>query len=305
MPPEENNHSETVGILYCGDMGSAFGRLCRKAGLRVVTTCEGRSRITVEQAESSGFEILPGIADVVAQSNFVFSLVLPDAAFTVARQYADLGETRPPDSIFVDANSIDLEQVGRIERMMADESIPFADAAIHGTARRLEELNLLFVSGPPAREVAEAFRGVMRVTCLGDQIGSASRMKLVISALSKTLVAMFLEIGTLAEKSDMLEPFLETCGLFYPGVMSAVERMLPTYPRHASRRADQLRDIEHFANTCDFSPGIIHAAGDLIELVANIDWNNTDPETLDIQSIIRTMSEHCSTTDETHTEITQ
>jgi len=81
--------------------------------------------------------------------------------------------------------------------------------------------------------------------------------------------------------------------------------MLPTYPRHASRRADQLRDIEHFANTCDFSPGIIHAAGDLIELVANIDWNNTDPETLDIQSIIRTMSEHCSTTDETHTEITQ
>ena len=46
-----SNSAKTVGILYCGEMGSAFGKLLRKGGVRVITTCQGRSRATEEQRD--------------------------------------------------------------------------------------------------------------------------------------------------------------------------------------------------------------------------------------------------------------
>ena len=105
-------HSTTVGILYCGDMGSALGQLFRKSGLRVVTTCQGRSGSTGEQARSSGIEILPELDDVVTQSHLVFSLVLPAAAIDVAWQYTSRHEMRPRGSVFIEANTAGLERQG-------------------------------------------------------------------------------------------------------------------------------------------------------------------------------------------------
>ena len=299
MPQEITNHPPTIGILHAGDLGSAVAKLLRKSNLRVVTTCKGRSQRTCEQAKSSGMVTLASIDDVISQSDIVLSLVLPESAFSIARKYADLARLRPTGSVFVDANSIDLEQVAQIERLITEKGIPFLDAAIHGSAQRLEEVNLLYLSGPNSEGVAEVFEGVMKVTNLGGRVGDASRMKLIISAMSKTLAAMFLEIGALAEKSAMLEPFLETCHQFYPGIMSAIERTLPTYPRHASRRADQLRDIENFSLSCGLSSGIIKAAGERIEDVASVDWTEIDEATLDIQSIIRTVTKKFENNSET------
>src|SRR5579863_10416494 len=201
----------TVGILYCGEMGSAFGKLLRKGGLRVITTCQGRSRATEERARLSGIEILPRLDDVVAQSHFVFSIVLPSGAVDVARQYIGCHRMRPQDSVFVEANSIGLETLGQIERLMVEQNIPLVDAAINGVAHRLEDLGVLHISGPKAGSVEAICRGLLRVNCLGAQIGSSSRMKLLISGIAKGLVALFLEVGALAERADMLESFLEGC----------------------------------------------------------------------------------------------
>ena len=79
----------TVAILHCGDMGAALGRLLRETCVRVVTTCENRTRATEERAHASGIERLPGLSDVVDQSDIAISLVLPDAAVEMAREYAD------------------------------------------------------------------------------------------------------------------------------------------------------------------------------------------------------------------------
>ena len=291
---DDVKHGTTVGILYCGDMGSALGRLFRKDGLRVVTTCQGRSNSTEEQARLSGIEIFPELDDVIAQSHLVFSLVLPEAAVDVAQQYAARHEMRPKNSVFVDANTIGLEKLEQIERLMSERSIPLVDAAIHGTANRLEDIGVLYISGPRARSVEEICRAVLRVNWLGEQIGSASRMKLIMSGMAKTLAAMFLEIGVLAERADMLEPFLQNCHHFYPGIMTAIGRTLPTYPRHAARRVGEIRDIEHMAQGSQLRLGMTHEAGELIKLVASVDWDLVDlGSPIDIRTIIRSVAKVC------------
>jgi 3-hydroxyisobutyrate dehydrogenase-like beta-hydroxyacid dehydrogenase len=286
-----SNSATTVGILYCGEMGSAFGKLLRKGGLRVVTTCQGRSRATQEQARAAGIEILPGLDDVVAQSHFVFSLVLPSAAVAVAQQYISCQQMRPRDSVFVEANSIGLETMEQIERLMAEQNIPLVDAAIHGVAHRLKDLGVLHLSGPKARSVELICQGLLQVNWLGAHIGSASRMKLLMSSIAKGLAALFLEVGALAERADMLESFLASCHHFYPSIMTVVERILPTYPRHAARRVGEMRDIEQMAHTLHLRAGMTHEAGELIKLVASIDWDRIElGSPADIRMIIQSVA---------------
>jgi 3-hydroxyisobutyrate dehydrogenase-like beta-hydroxyacid dehydrogenase len=282
----------TVGILYCGDMGSAVGRLLRKAGLRVVTTCQGRSLRTREQARSSGIEILPGLDEVLAQSNVIFSLVLPAAAIDLAEKYVALHQTHMKNSIFIEANSIGLDKLEQIECLMAKHDISFVDAAIHGTANQLEDIGVLYVSGPKARYIEKICQKVWRVNWLGERIGSASKMKMIMAGISKTLAAMFLDIGVLAERAAMFEPFLKSCHHFYPGVMTAINRTLPTYTRHTPRRVSEIRNIEQMAREYSLRLGITHETGQLLKLVASIDWSHLDPGSLtDIHTIIQRVEE--------------
>lgn len=284
----------TVGILYCGEMGSAFGKLLLKGGMRVITTCQGRSSATEERARSSGIEILPSVADVVAQSHFVFSLVLPSAAVDVARQYISCHPTRPSDSVYIEANSIGLEALEQIDRLMAEQNIPLVDAAFNGVAHRLEDLGLLHISGPEAGRIEAICRGLVRVNWLGAQIGSASRLKLLMSGVAKGLVALFLEVGVLAEQADMSESFLETCHQFYPALMTIIERVLVTYPRHAARRADEIRDIEQMGRAFHLRLGMTHEAGDLIQLMASIPWEQVELKSpTDVRKIIQAVAKAC------------
>lgn len=294
MEPTGSNSATTVGILYCGDMGSALGKLLRKGGLRVVTTCQGRSRVTQEQALASGTEILPRLEDVVAQSHFVFSLVLPSAAIDVARQYVSYRQMCPQGSVFVEANNIGLETLKQIERLMAEQNVPLVDAAIHGTAHRLEDVAVLHISGPKARGVEAICQGLLRVNWLGTRIGSASLMKQLMSAISKSLPGLFLEVGTLAERADMLGPFLESCQHFYPSIMTVIERTLPTYPRHAVRRLAEVREIEQLGRAFQLRLGMTHEAGRWIELIASLPWDQITLEApADVQTIIQSVAEAC------------
>jgi 3-hydroxyisobutyrate dehydrogenase-like beta-hydroxyacid dehydrogenase len=292
--PAKLNTPPTVGILYCGDMGSAFGKLLSKGGMRVITTCQGRSRATEERARSAGIEILPTLVDVIAQSDFVFSLVLPSAAVDVARQYASFHETRPQGSIFVEANSIGMEALEEIDRLMAEHNIPLVDAAINGVSHRLADLGVLHISGPKAGSVEALCRGLLRVNSLGPQIGSASQLKLLMSGIAKGLVALFLEVGVLAERADMSESFLQGCRQFYPSVMTVIDRVLVTYPRHAARRAGEMRDIEQMAQALQLRLGMTREAGELMHLMAGIPWEEVElGSSGDIRKIIQAVAKAC------------
>lgn len=288
----EFKHGVTAGILYCGDLGSAVGRSLLDRGVRVVTTCEDRSHATMERARLSGIETLPTLGEVIARSDYVFSFVLPGAAMDVAQRYADHAHIRPADSIFIEGNTISIELLKQIERLMVERNIPFVDGAVHGVAARVRDMGVLYVSGPQARSVETICQGALHVLLLSEQVGAATRVKLMMAGVSKSLAALFLEMGALAERTELLEPFLEGCAHFYPGMMSTIERILPTYPRHAGRRVSELRAIQELGHEARLRLGMAHEAEELIGRVARIDW---DQEALDsptdIRNIIRSVAE--------------
>ncbi|MGF1578050.1 MAG: DUF1932 domain-containing protein [Gemmataceae bacterium] len=276
-----------VGILYCGDLGAAMARSLRKTGIRVVTTCEGRSSRTRERADDAEVEILSSLNEVVRNADLLVSVVLPDAAEALAQACAERNQLAPPNALFLDVNSIDLESLASIERVTRDAGFRYVDGAIHGGAARLEQMGVLYLSGPHIAEVETVFAPAFRVLALGETLGHATRMKLLMAGQSKCLNMLFLQIATLAHNAGMLDEFLTESRTFYPAIMTAIERMLPTYPVHAARRVTELQGIENLARSVDANDQIIRAARELLQTVAGA-WRSAEDLTpLDIPSIVK------------------
>jgi len=264
----EEHPQPTVGILYPGDMGSSLGKLLAEQGFPVVTTLEGRSLRSRRLCEAAGLKALDTLREVVQSSTVVFSVVPPAAAREVAEQYCAIAHLAPTSAVYIDANPVSPAGVVEIAELVKGAGIGFVDGALHGVAAQLRTLGTLYLSGDRAEELARRFAPCLRVKYLGNQAGLASAVKMMLGGMSKGLIALFLEMALLAEEVGVRDELLDCYRHFYPGVMTAVERILPTYPRHAARRADEMRELESTMLAFGLEPCLVSGTRRLIDAVA-------------------------------------
>jgi hypothetical protein len=103
---------------------------------------------------------------------------------------------------------------------------------------------VVYLSGAAAGLVADLFGGLMRVQVLGELPGQASALRMLLSGLTKGVVALFVELAVAARQAGVQDTLLAAYQASYPGVMELVERSLPTFPRHAARRGTELQEVE-------------------------------------------------------------
>lgn len=287
----------TIGILYPGEMGAALGRLLRAAGHRVVTTLDGRSQRTVDFAAAAGIEALGCVEEVVEASDMILSLVTPEAALSLAHEVAACHK-RPAGAIYVDANSISPMKARRMAHWFQRRGVRFVDASIHGPASRLSELGRLYVSGADADEVAEFFASFVAVRPLGEEPGRASAMKMLLSGMVKGLVALFIEMSLAGREAGLLEEFLLEITKAYPGVMTILGRTLPTYPRHAARRVEEVSNLETTIRSLGLEPHMASATRRVIERLANSDLRDyaqaNDDGLFDLNDLVELIALHCN-----------
>jgi hypothetical protein len=112
---------------------------------------------------------------------------------------------------------------------------------------------------------------------IGDKPGQASAVKGALAGMNKGLAALFTEVALLSWRAGVSEPFLEGCRLFYPGVLEVVERLLPTYPRHAARREEEMAELEASMTALGMSPAVVSGARAVIGAMAEARLDETDP----------------------------
>jgi 3-hydroxyisobutyrate dehydrogenase-like beta-hydroxyacid dehydrogenase len=258
----------TVGILYPGEMGSSLGRILSGAGLRVVTTLQGRGPRTQRLCREAGLEVVASLGEVVRLADVVVSVVPPWAALQVAREYAALAGMSVAGRVYVDANAIAPATAVAVGQVLTEVGIDFVDAAINGSAARLGSGAAVYLSGTRAVEVAQLLGKCLQVQVVGDVPGKASALKGALAGLSKGLAALFVEIGVLAQEAGVADVFLERCRAFYPGIMEVVDRMLPTYPQHARRRAEEMAELDEAMRALGLQPDMVQAAGRVTRAMA-------------------------------------
>lgn len=238
------NGAFTVGILFPGEMGTSVGRLLAARGHRVVTTLAGRSERTSRLCRAAELTVLDSVGEVVSRSDVLISLVPPAAAVAVAERVAAEAPEREQPAIYVDANSVSPVTIQRLGAVLQRSNFILVDAAIHGLAPRLTTDATVYLSGPRASEVAAMFGRPPRTVVLGDQVGRASLLKMLLGGTSKGIVALLLELSDLALHDGVLDEFWAECRRWYPGIMEPFERLLPTYSQHIERRTQEIGELE-------------------------------------------------------------
>ena len=282
---------ETVGILYPGEMGASLATVMQERGHRTVTMTVGRSEATRERCRSANIRMLPSLESVISESQVIVSLVPPAAAWELAVECRDWMAAGNGAKLFVDANSVSPLTARRIDELFRESGIGFVDGSIHGLASQLKQRGTLFLSGSTADAIAPCFAGLSRVMVLGDEPGQASMFKMLLGGLSKGIVALFIEMALAGHRAGMLEELMNQSRFYYPGLMEALERLLPTYPQHAPRRTKELAELTSTLRTLGLSPGMLGAARQTIAHIADLELDRRyplrDAAAWNVESVVR------------------
>lgn len=260
--------SPTIGILFPGEMGTALGQLLRQQGQDVVTTVAGRSAATATRASAAGLRLLPNLTTVLREADVIVSLVPPGAALSVAREVVAGWPDNPRARYFLDANAIAPRTAQAIERVLQFVPLTMIDGSVHGLAGRLSTHGTLYLSGPGAESLATLFAATLRTQVVGPEIGQASAMKMLLGGLTKGLCALAIELNDLAARSQLGSAMLDEYQHYYPHLIEMLERLLPTLPRHAVRRGEELRELQAAEASVGVAPHVASSAARVIEAFA-------------------------------------
>uniref|UniRef100_UPI00334263EE DUF1932 domain-containing protein n=1 Tax=Castellaniella defragrans TaxID=75697 RepID=UPI00334263EE len=233
----------TITLLYPGEMGCAFAALLLAAGPRVVSPMAGRSERTRKAAQAIGIEMRDSMAAAVTESDLILSLVPPSAVIDVAQRAADACRENDVAPLFVDLNAKTPEDAEGMAAAFSDVSLPFCNACIIGRASHLGAEGRIYTSGANTSPLEALFDGLLPVIRLGDETIQATIFKMAFAGFNKTVVAALFETANTANAFGITDSLFELIDRHLGGTLADLGKLVPTYPRHILRRAEEMEAL--------------------------------------------------------------
>jgi 3-hydroxyisobutyrate dehydrogenase-like beta-hydroxyacid dehydrogenase len=225
-------------------MGYHWARLLASHGVEVLTYGKGRSEVTRKRAENAGVRFVPSLARLVSESDLVVCVVVPSAAKRVAAKVAKaLIKVERKNLLYLDANAISPMTAREIEKHLSPASANFVDGCIIGSAAKMGQGTVVYVSGPQAALIQALEQFGFSVRLLGPEIAQASAFKIVYAGLTKGLQGLFVELLIGARKFGLLDEILKQYEESFPGLPGKVGQSIAALPVHAGRRAEEMKEL--------------------------------------------------------------
>jgi 3-hydroxyisobutyrate dehydrogenase-like beta-hydroxyacid dehydrogenase len=242
----------SVGVLHPGEMGAAVAAIARGD---VWWAPEGRSEATAARAEEAGLRPSP-LDELLERCDVVLSICPPHAAVDVARACAGYR------GIYCDANAVSPDTVREVARLVGGEVV---DGGIVGGPPR-EPGTRLYLSGGAAAEVAGLFEGTaLEPVVLGDEVGTASAMKMCYAAWSKGSAALILTVAEAAERLGLGEVLRAEWERSNPELPGRLERARRSADAKGWRWVGEMREIESTFRGAGVPGGFHEAAAETFE----------------------------------------
>lgn len=228
----------------------------------VLWASEGRSVATVDRAEHSGLTDVGTVSALIEASEVLISLVPPAAAEAVARQAAAEGF----DGVFVEANAIAPERARALAELLPPAT--FVDAGVVGPPAIVEGTTRLYLSGSEAEAVAGLFTGsALEAIPIGDDLGSASAMKMAYAAYTKGSTALLLAVRAYAEHHGLTESLLAEWSRSIRELTERSTESLARIPRKAWRFTGEMDEIAATFDAAGLPSGFHLAAAEIFDRV--------------------------------------
>jgi 3-hydroxyisobutyrate dehydrogenase-like beta-hydroxyacid dehydrogenase len=263
----------TVGIVSPGAMGSALADALARGGVRVVATLAGRSERSARLAGAAPLELLPDLGAVVREADVVLSIVPPEAAPSVAADIARAARDEGVGPLLADLNAIAPPTV----RALAGEGLELVDGSISGPPP-WKPGTRVYLSGRRAGEVAGLpFDGVERIV-VGDEVGSASAVKMSTASVYKGSSALLANALMAAHENGVLEHVLADLRAAAPELVRNVERRLAVATTKAHRYVGEMREISATQDAAGLTPALFEGIAEVYEGLARSQLADASPE---------------------------
>jgi L-threonate 2-dehydrogenase len=265
--------SVTVAIVGAGEMGAAVGRRLRECGARVTTSLAGRSADSIARVRAAGLEVSSDDEALVAEADFVLSIVPPGVAVEVAERYrAPLARSRSK-AAFVECNAISPATCHRIQQIL--EGRTFIDAGIIGgppAPGTQDPANgpRFYASGPDAHLLTRLSRFGLDIATLDAPIGSASALKLSYAGLTKGFTALCATMLGAATRASVAFSLKSELARSQPGFLTRLERAVPAMRPKAYRWVAEMQQIAEFVGAPEDGATIYEGAALLYEQIAKL-----------------------------------
>lgn len=270
---------KTIGVVSPGAMGSALGRAWAAGGARVVATVAGRSPRTLTLAQ--GLELLPTLADVVAESDLVVSICPPGAALEVADAVCGAataagGARRPP--VYADLNAVAPSTVEALAAMAEAAGMPFVDGAVSGGPPQPGGDTMLYLSGERAQWVADLRTDGLRTRVVGDRPGTASAVKMSTASIYKGSTALWAQALQTAQHHGVLDIVLDDLAEEFPELVPVIGRRIATSASKAARFVGEMEQIALTQGAAGASPELFTGMASVYARLARTPLAELTPE---------------------------
>lgn len=231
-----------IGFIGFGKVSQNLVKLMDSSEIDFVTSAEGRSSKTVERIEKSDIEVLDTFRDVASKSDILISANSPKSAVSAAREYGKYAR-----GIFLDLNNISPNTTFEISRYVDN----LVDGAVIG---KIDSENpILYISGEKSEDLL-FLNEFLQIKIVGDNVGDASKLKMLRSSYTKTLSALLIESAEIAKANGLEDEFFEVLSLtegddFKEKSMSRINNTL----KNSKRKSEELEEIISYFNENDLT----------------------------------------------------
>ncbi|KAF1973044.1 6-phosphogluconate dehydrogenase C-terminal domain-like protein [Bimuria novae-zelandiae CBS 107.79] len=251
-----------VGVLSIGQMGLGISRLLLDHGFHVITNASDRSIATQKRAKSASIECVSSDTELVARSDYIFSIVPPRDAMRTAKRICAVFERDPTvrakgqhPLYYLELNAVSPNTARNIGAVFEKDNqlLRFLDGGIIGgpPAKTSGETTWtrpgIPLSGPyPLYEAplhGSRLTEVLNTQHLDSRIGTASGLKCTFAALSKGFTALALQSFTTAASLGVLPQLQEYIAQYNPSVKDRAEKSIIACLPKAYRWVEEMNQI--------------------------------------------------------------
>jgi L-threonate 2-dehydrogenase len=264
--------SDVIAIIAPGEMGAAIGQRLGERGARVVTSLAGRSAASAKRAERAGLVPVASDDDLVAEADFVLSVVPPGDAAGLAERLAPVLARAKQKPVYVDCNAVAPDTAERISAILGATGCAYVDGGIIGPppSATATAHTKLYVSGDGAGEVMRLAAYGLDVRVVDGPVGAASALKMSYAGLTKGFTALGVAMMLGAERAGCEEALRRELAESQPQFLAWLSRQVPRMYPKAYRWVAEMEEIANFLDGDDSGPDIYRAMARLYDRLADV-----------------------------------
>jgi 3-hydroxyisobutyrate dehydrogenase-like beta-hydroxyacid dehydrogenase len=266
----EANMGPTIVVIAVGEMGAGVAQRLRLRGATVRTSLRGRSDASRKRAEAAGLTIIDDDDKLVADADFVLSIVPPGEVKKLAERLALALMRATKKPVFADCNAVAPTTVCEVAAIIAPTGCAFADMGILGgpPSKDGTDSPRIYASGDGAARTGTLKEYGLDMYVIDGKIGDASAVKMGYACLTKGTQAIAASMMLGSMRNEVAPHVKDALADSLPELFGYAERMMPRMYPKAYRWVAEMDEISKFLAADPGASQMLAGAARLYEQIA-------------------------------------